>query len=90
MLTLKQSDYGLVKFHFVCCRDDNIYAGHAVTEEARAGQLSLLIFLGFVAGYFLSDARHMPSDKPLYGYGLSILFIGALIYRAIKFYQTIK
>ena len=59
-------------------------------KKHRAGQLSLLIFLGFVAGYFLSDARHMPSDKPLYGYGLSILFIGALIYRAIKFYQTIK
>ena len=56
----------------------------------RAGQLSLLILLGFAAGYILSDARYMPSDRPLYGYGLSILFIGGLIYRAVKFYQTIK
>ncbi len=59
-------------------------------RKNKAGQLFLLIFLGFAAGYFVSEVGYMPSSRPLYGYGFSILIIGGLIYRAIKFYQTIK
>jgi len=59
-------------------------------KKFRAGQLFLLIFLGFATGFMFNENHHMSSERSLPGYILPTVFLMGLIYQSVKFYGTIK
>ena len=59
-------------------------------KKFRAYQFFGLIFSGSLAGYLLNELQHTPSDRFKFAYVACILMFGGIIFRAIKFYKTIK
>jgi len=57
-------------------------------QKFRAWQFYSLLLLALCIGYLFNG--HQPHNPSWHYYALFILLIGSLIYRAVKFYDSIK